>query len=138
MLRVLIGLIKGLVVGGGVGYGLLRLGVDGVLVTYAGCALVGALVGVVCGRAPWRSETIWTPVVKAIVGGLIGLGLAFVGTRFLPEQKLAVQGLGTLDTHGAPLLAVAVGALYGIFVEVDDGGAGRTEKKSAARPLPPH
>jgi hypothetical protein len=131
MVRVLIGLIKGSIVGGGVGYGLLRLGASGGLLAYVGCVAVGALVGLVCGRAPWRSDTIWTPIVKMVVGGLIGLGLAFVGTRFLPDATLHLQGVD-VGTRSAPFLALAVGVLYGIFVEVDDGGG---KPESAPRQL---
>ena len=117
MLRVVLGLIKGLVVGGGVGYALLALdlGESGPL-AYLACGLVGALVGVICGRAPWRSETIWTPVVKAIVGSIIGVGLCAVGSHFLPEFAFpAIQGK-KIGTHDASFLAVAIGVLYGIFV----------------------
>jgi hypothetical protein len=129
-MRAILGLIKGGVVGGDIGYALYASGADGGVVTYAACALVGALVGIVCGRAPWRSDTIWTPVVKAIVGGLIGAGLAAAG-RYLPEATLPkVQGI-SLGTHGAPFLAAAVGVLYGIFVEIDDGGS-RPDKERAA------
>lgn len=135
MLRALIGLIKGLIVGGGVGYGLLQLGASGAVAAYAGCALVGALVGIVCGRAPWKSETIWTPIVKMIVGGLIGVGLCALGRHVIPDARVAVIGGEELRSGGAPLLAAAVGVLYGVFVEVDDG---KVEKdKEPPRPTLP-
>jgi hypothetical protein len=132
MLRALIGLIKGLIVGGAVGYGLIELGAVAGIAAYAGCIVVGALVGVVCGRAPWRSETIWTPVVKAIVGGLIGLGLCALARHVpLPETRLfAFHGVD-LRAGDAPVLAVVVGALYGMFVEIDDGGRSDKEKAPA-------
>jgi hypothetical protein len=42
--------------------------------------------------------------------------------------------LGT--THG-PLLAAAVGALWGLFVEVDDGGkSDKDDEKKEAKTLP--
>ena len=135
MVRVILGLVKGLLVGGGVGYLLLYLGVDSVGVrAYAACALVGALVGVIAGRPPWRAETIWTPVVKALFGGVVGAGLCFVGS-FLPEKKLpSIANLGELPLRGAAFLSAAVGVIYGIFVEVDDGGSADAEKKAAAAP----
>src|SRR5262249_10307124 len=95
---------------------------------YLACALAGALVGVIAGQPPWRAETIWTPVIKMVVGAAIGAGLCFVGFRFLPDPQFTVSGL-TLGLHSAPVLAPAVALLYGIFVEVDDGNAG---KKAAA------
>ena len=135
MLRAIVGLIKGLVVGGGVGFGLWKLGGGDISIfTYAACALVGALVGVVCGRAPWRSETIWTPVVKAIFGGIIGLGLCFVGQRFLPDRNFLTISGEALKFPDGSVLAVAIGALYGMFVEIDDGGKTDANDKASDKP----
>ena len=127
MLRVIFGLIKGAIVGGGIAYLSLRLGMAEAAWAYLACALVGAIVGVVAGQPPWRAETIWTPVIKMLVGAIIGAGLCFVGFRFLPNPSFHVAELGELSLHSAPLLAPIIGILYGIFVEVDDGG----EKKAA-------
>lgn len=135
MVRVIVGLIKGVIVGGGIAYGLLRLGLGSWFWAYVGCALVGALVGVVAGKAPWKAETIWTPVLKMVVGAGIGAGLAALGLRVLPERSFAVHGLGDIALASAPVLSIAVGALYGMFVELDDGGdKGEPEKpKKQAR-----
>lgn len=137
MQRVLFGLLKGLVIGGGAGYLLLHLGWTSSIPAYLACAVVGALVGLLCGRLPWKSETIWTPVVKMIVGSLIGAGLCALGLKFLPEMKLPLGFApgGQIVTNTAPVLAVLVGALYGIFVEVDDGG-NRPEADKSAKALP--
>ena len=124
MLRVIVGLIKGAIVGGALGYGAWYLGWTGGVSAYLACALAGALVGVIAGRAPWRAETIWTPVIKMIVGALIGAGLCFVGFRFLPDPQLKIAGL-ELGLHSATVLAPAIAVLYGIFVEVDDGNSGK-------------
>ena len=141
-MRVIIGLVKGLIVGGAVGYGLLRLGWTSGALAYVACAIVGALVGVVAGRAPWKAETIWTPVLKMIVGAGIGVGLAALGTHFGPDSEVYVKPLQTGLEHvpfrSGPILAPIIGALYGLFVEWDDGGAKKDapakkpeEKKSA-------
>src|SRR3954467_756986 len=119
MVRVILGLVKGLLVGGGVAYLLASHQLNSTFYAYAACALVGALVGVIAGKPPWRAETIWTPVVKALVGGLVGSGLCFVGRKFLPDLTTTIAGVG-LQLRGATVLATAVGVLYGIFVEVDD------------------
>jgi hypothetical protein len=129
VVRAIVGLVKGLLVGGGIGYGLVALGWTGAVWVYLACALVGALVGVVCGRAPWRSETIWTPVVKMIVGAIIGVGLCALGRRFVPDVHLATVQALDLRTTGGTFLAATIGVLYGVFVEIDDGG--RTEKEAA-------
>lgn len=127
--RALLGLLKGLLVGGAVGYGLLRLGVHGGVLAYLGCAVTGALVGLICGRAPWRAETIWTPVLKMIFGMLVGAGLYALGSRFLPGLHFSVQNVGDLALREGALLAPAIGLLYGLFVEVDDGGQAERDKK---------
>jgi hypothetical protein len=125
-MRVIIGLVKGLIVGGAVGYGLLRLGWTSGALAYVACAIVGAIVGVVAGRAPWKAETIWTPVLKMIVGAGIGVGLAALGTHFGPNSEVYVKPLQTGLEHvpfrSGPILAPIIGVLYGVFVEWDDGG----------------
>lgn len=128
MLRAIIGLVKGLIVGGGIGFALLKLGWEGSFWAYVGCALVGALVGVVCGRAPWKSETIWTPVVKMIVGAIIGGGLCALGRHFLPDAALPKVQDVALTIRSGSFLAAAIGVLYGMFVEIDDGGKAAAEK----------
>ncbi len=122
MVRIIVGLIKGAIVGGGIAYGLLRLGFLSPFWVYLACALVGAVVGVVAGRAPWKAETIWTPVLKMVVGAGIGAGLAALGLKFMPEQTFNIAGVGELSLASAPVLSAAVGVLYGMFVELDDGG----------------
>jgi hypothetical protein len=137
-MRVIIGLIKGLVVGGAVGYGLLRLGWVSPVLAYLGCAIVGAVVGVVAGRAPWQADTIWTPVLKMVFGALVGVGLAALGVHFGPSIDVFIKplhaGLDTVPFRSGPILAPIVGVLYGIFVEWDDGGA---KKPAPAKPKAP-
>ena len=123
MLRVLLGIIKGGLVGGLVGYGLWYVKIPSGVLAYAACAVVGALVGLVAGRAPWKAETAWTPVVKMIVGAVIGGGLAALGFHFVPATTFTVPKLGELSLASGPVLALGIGMLYGIFVEVDDGGS---------------
>jgi hypothetical protein len=123
MLRVLVGLIKGGLVGGGIGYGIRHLGLGGGPISYLGCALVGAVVGVVAGRAPWRAETLWTPVVKMVVGALIGAGLCAAGLHLLPDRSFTLPEVGQVGLRSSEALALLAGVLYGVFVEVDDGGA---------------
>ena len=134
-MRVIVGLVKGLIVGGAVGYGLLRLGWTSGALAYVACAIVGALVGVVAGRAPWKAETIWTPVLKMIVGAGIGVGLAALGMHFGPDSEVFVKPLQTGLEHvpfrSGPIMAPIIGVIYGIFVEWDDGGAKKDAKKPA-------
>jgi hypothetical protein len=136
MVRLLSGIAKGLIVGAAVGAGAYVLGIkDGVLL-YAVYGLVGALCGLVCGRPPWRQETLWTSALKAMFGFVVGAGLYYGATRLLGGFQLSIA------THfGAPaapltqvpyLLGPSIGLLYGAFVEVDDGGPAKP-----AKALPP-
>jgi hypothetical protein len=134
-MRVIVGLIKGLIVGGAVGYGMLRLGWTSGVLAYLACAIVGALVGVVAGAAPWKAETIWTPVLKMVVGAAIGVGLAALGLHFGPDVEVYIAPLKTGVEHvpfrSGAVLAPIIGVLYGIFVEWDDGGAKKTPPPAA-------
>lgn len=133
--RALIGLLKGLLVGGGVGYGLLMLGLVTGVVPYLAAGLVGALTGLVCGRAPWRAETIWTPILKMVFGLGVSVGLYALGSRYLPSLALGTP-LGALALNGGPVLAPAIGGLYGLLVEVDDGGAGERDQLPGRKAQP--
>jgi hypothetical protein len=141
--RALFGLLKGLLVGGAIGYCLLKLGNPENFLIYLCCGIVGAVVGVICGRAPWHAETIWTPIIKMIFGFAAGAGLFALGHRFLPGLTIPLQGFAPaakLNTGG--LLAPLIGGLYGLFVEVDDGGSSgsspkpKTPAKAKAKALP--
>ena len=136
-MRVIIGLVKGLIVGGAVGYGLLRLGWTSGALAYVACAVVGAVVGLVAGRAPWKAETIWTPVLKMVVGAGIGVGLAALGVHCLPDASVYVKplqtGLENVPVRSGPILAPIIGVLYGVFVEWDDGA---TKKDGAPKSAP--
>jgi hypothetical protein len=139
MLRVLLGILKGGIVGGAVGLLATRLGLGDGITGYAVYGVVGFLVGIVCGKAIWRQETLWTPVLKGVVGVVVSLGLTWGARKLLGDFKLSfVTELGAPDAPVASvplLLAPLVGIAYGIFVEVDDGdrkGTGSNEKKPTA------
>jgi hypothetical protein len=130
LIRLLLGLVKGGIVGAAAAFGLHALGLTSGLFAYLSCAAVGAVVGLVAGQAPWRADTIWTPVLKMLVGAAIGAGLCAAGMKAIPEINIA----SGLTTHSAPILAGLTGLLYGMFVEIDDGGPKKTE---ATAPAPP-
>ena len=130
--RALLGLIKGALIGGAIGYCLLKLGNPSGVLVYLCCGIVGAVVGLLCGRAPWRAETIWTPVLKVLFGFGIGAGLYALGHRFAPGLTLTIQGFTEpTSLRSGATLAPVIGMLYGLFVEVDDGASVAASK---ARP----
>jgi hypothetical protein len=122
--RALLGLLKGALIGGAIGYCLLKLGNPSGVLVYLCCGIVGAVVGLLCGRAPWHAETVWTPILKVLFGFGIGAGLYALGHRFAPPMSLSIQGLGEpTSLRSGATLAPLIGMLYGLFVEVDDGAS---------------
>lgn len=132
--RMLVGLVKGVLVGGLLGGGLWYLETGGNLesteATFAWLrwplyGVIGLLTGVVAGRPPWAKGAWVTSIVKAIVGFGLGVGLFFLVSSFL-----------SMDLWGRALttwyfgFGAAVAALYGIWVEVDDGGKDDDKKKA--------
>jgi hypothetical protein len=137
MLRVVFGLIKGGVIGAAVGFGVWKLGLPAGALTVAGYAVVGALVGALVGKPLWRQETIWTSILKSVFGAALAVGLYFGARKLLGDTHLAfATGLGAPDKPLVDLpflLGPVIGALYGIFVEVDDNSGGAP---AAAAPRP--
>jgi hypothetical protein len=128
MLRLTTGVLKGLLAGAAVGVGAYMLGITGGFLLYVVYGAVGALVGLICGKPPWRQETLWTPFLKAAFGFAIGAGLYYGWNRLLGgfQLPLATQ-LGAPAapmSHVPYLLGPVIGVIYGAFVEVDDGGKG--------------
>ena len=140
MLRIVLGVLKGGILGGGVGYLATRAGIAGGVLAWGVYALVGALVGVVCGRAPWRHETIWTPILKAFFVLLVGMGLYFGARKLLGGVHLPLSFLPTSATRPIPevpaILGPLIGILYGVFVEIDDRSGGKPGTGSAAPSSP--
>lgn len=142
MLRLIIGLVKGIVVGGAVGYGAYAAGLDGSFhwVTYGA---VGALVGLIAGRPVWshlrdRSSTVWTAVIKAIFGCGVAVGLYALVAKAWGGFELAIPQLeaGPRLIQDWPfVLGAGIGGLFGAFTEWDDAPpAGEKRKKSKDKP----
>jgi hypothetical protein len=136
MLRVVLGLLKGGLVGAGVGFVAWKLGIAAGAAALIAYGVVGAAAGLIAGRPPWKQETIWTSLLKAIVGFGVGVAL-FIGARkLLGGAHLAfATGLGAPDKPLVEipfLLGPVIGAIWGILVEVDDGaGSGKNAKGAA-------
>jgi hypothetical protein len=124
MVRLLLGLIKGALIGGALGFGAQRLGLTGAW-GYVLYGVVGGAVGLLVGRPFWShlvdsQSTIWTAMLKAIFGFGVGAGLYALARHVAPDPELALMG----ETHRLSdwpfLLGAAIGALYGAWVELDD------------------
>ncbi|HEY4182368.1 MAG TPA: hypothetical protein VGM90_36295 [Kofleriaceae bacterium] len=137
MLKLLVGILKGAVIGAALGYGANRLGWDSFWLTYG---LIGAIVGLFVGKPIWRllldkDATMWVSILKSAFGFGIGVGLWALVTKAL-HLHLAVDAIPTA-THNVflwgPSLGGAIGAVYGGFVELDDAiGDGDKNKAKAA------
>ena len=153
--RLLFGLVKGLVVGGLVGFALAKAGfvAPGAIVAYLSASMTGVLVGLIAGKPIWAKDAKIEAGMKAVVGALIGAGLLWAVRRWLGQIPMPVS-LGTLTASNSSLHETlsygsvgglsltslpVVGAVLGAFYDVDNtpGGDVAAEKKdtsSAAAP----
>jgi len=139
MLRVVLGLLKGAVIGGGLGWVALKLGVGGGAAGFLTYALIGGLVGMICGKPPWRQDTFWTSAIKGLVGVGVGIGLFMLGRKLLGGLHVSLPAaLGAPPDRSIAELPVIlgplVGAIWGGIVEVDDGGGKAADKDKGKAP----
>jgi hypothetical protein len=136
MVRVLLGILKGGVIGGAVGFAATQVGLGSGGAAWLVYGVVGFLVGIICGKAIWRHDTLVTPLLKGIVGFGLGAGLYWLAGKALGNvaAPFATPYFTTSDKIAAIplLLGPVIGILYGIFIEVDDG-----ERKKAAEATKP-
>lgn len=135
MTKLLVGILKGAVIGGALGYGAYALaqatGFGNPWLTYG---LIGAFVGLLVGKPIWslirdKNTTSVIAILKAAFGFGVGCGLyALVSRAWGPTWM--ISGYNVLDW--SPTLGGAIGALYGGFVELDD--AIETAPTPARRP----
>lgn len=126
VIKLLIGLLKGAILGAAVGYGAFAIGAEGTLawITYG---VIGALVGLFVGRPIWalitdKNATSFAAILKAVAGFGVGIGLYALARKFanvdlslsfLAEQPRALHAW-------QPLMGAAVGAVWGGIIELDD------------------
>lgn len=135
MIKLVVGILKGAVIGGAVGYGAFALGnatgFDSPWLTYG---VIGALVGLIAGRSFWslmrdKNATTWVAILKSAFGFGIGCGLYALLAKAWNPSALYVSGY---DIFTWPVtLGGAIGAVYGGFVELDDA-IGDDKKPAAA------
>jgi len=144
VLKLLLGMLKGLVIGAGVGYGAFALGLDGAFhwITYGA---IGALVGFLVGKPIWsllfdKNATSVIGLLKAIFGFGVGCGLyAVVAKVWGGGPELALTMLSEEPRRlqdWQPLLGGAIGAIYGGFVELDDSVDDKSKAAKGSKALP--
>jgi len=142
VVKLLLGLLKGAVIGAGIGYGAYALanatGFGNPWLTYG---VIGAFVGLFVGRPLWslirdQSSTTVTALLKAAFGFGIGCGLYAIVAKAWSPSAWDVGGVNVFAWP--PTLGGAIGAIYGAFVEIDDAvgddAKGRDEKKQLPKP----
>jgi hypothetical protein len=126
--RLIFGLVLGLIVGVVLAAGLVRLGQasfadgGGVIVAYLAAAAAGALTGMIAGKPIWASGAKVEGGLKALFGGLMGVGAMFAlrqwGTGFDVNLSLVGGGgpspVGELPAASLPLIAAVLGGLFGL------------------------
>ena len=141
MVKLILGMLKGLVLGAGIGYGAYTLGLGGAFhwITYG---LVGAVVGLLVGRPLWslifdKNATTATGMLKAIFGFGVGVGLYALVAKVWGGFDLSLNGETHLVQDWQPIFGGLFGAIYGGFVELDDSvGDGKSKTAAAAKELP--
>jgi len=122
--KLLVGILKGAVIGGALGYGAYALGQStGFVNPWIIYGLIGAIVGLFVGRPIWslirdKDSTSVIAILKSVFGFGIGCGLyALVAKVWNPSLAIS-----TIENVFAwpPTLGGAIGAVYGGFVELDD------------------
>jgi hypothetical protein len=135
VVKLLIGMVKGLVIGGAIGYGAYALGLGGGFnwVTYGA---VGAMVGLLVGRPLWslimdKNGTTVVSMLKAIFGFGVGCGLYALVAKVWGGFNVELSGVTRNVYDWQPILGAAIGGVYGGFVELDDSVDDKAKKKLA-------
>src|SRR6478609_3692395 len=92
--RLLIGIVKGLLVGGLVGFALAKLGFAApmAVIAYLAAAVTGVLIGLIAGKPIWAKDAKIEAGMKAFVGALLGAGLMYAVRRWLTMPLPFVLG----------------------------------------------
>lgn len=132
--RLLIGIIKGLVVGALVGVAFAKLGFATPLpvVAYLGAAAAGVLVGLIAGKPIWAKDAKIEAGMKALIGALLAAGLMYAARRFL--TMTLPFALSPFFEQGVPIGATAVSSLAAVAALL--GGFYEADNDEAAAPPP--
>lgn len=130
--RLLLGLVKGLLIGGAIGagahFGLRWTSATGLL-AYLLAMGSGATAGILGGKPPWRQETWIETVLKAVAGLGIGALVYWITSTWaafgIPFALPSVEA-GTPWTSVPLLVSTAIGVLFGTLVELDNTDDGAT------------
>jgi hypothetical protein len=140
VVKLLVGLLKGAVIGAAIGYGAAQIGFGDGAAAWLTYGVVGVLVGLLVGRPLWSlikdaGATTWVSVLKAAFGFGVGCGLyALIAKVWAPSFQIAGY-----SAMWSPFVGGAIGAVYGGFVELDDaiGGPALDSDKAKSKQTVP-
>jgi hypothetical protein len=146
VLKLLVGILKGAVIGGALGYGAFALGqATGFGNPWLTYGLIGAIVGLFVGKPIWslirsKESTTWIAVLKAVFGFGLGCGLYAIVAKVWGGSWY-IEALAQDVFAWPPTLGGAIGAVYGGFVELDDAigddkSAAKNDEKKNPKQLP--
>jgi hypothetical protein len=125
--KLFVGVLKGAIIGGALGYGAFALeDATGFVSPWLTYGVIGALVGLFVGRPIWsllrdKNATAWVSILKAGFGFGVGCGLyAIVSRLWHPSVIVDVAGKNLNFFDWQVTMGAAIGAIYGGFVELDD------------------
>ena len=154
LVRLVVGLLKGVLVGAAVGYGLVAAGMatPPAAVIYVAAGVCGVLTAMIAGKPVWAKEARIEVMMKAVAGMLLGPAILFALRRFvqlpLPADLLAaLPGLEAtkgaelgLSTFSMTSLSIVSAILAGFFdadnqpaAESGDGAKQRIAEASSGR-----
>jgi hypothetical protein len=129
----LLGLAIGIVLGGGIAYGLFKVLPDAMSggLGYVFAAVTGVLVGLVAGKPIWAKGALIEAGLKATIGAALACGILF-GIRFLHLDIPAIADIPSaeLGRHAITSLT-SIATLLAVFYEIDNSGSGEDDSKNA-------
>jgi hypothetical protein len=141
--RLFVGIVKGLMVGALLGFGLVKLGwaVPGAVVAYLAAAVAGVVVGLIAGKPIWAKDAKIEAGTKAFVGALLSLGLMAAARHWLTmEVPIPLGSLVPADHHASLTLGgfamtslAAIAGLLGGFYEADNDASGEEAAPSSSK-----
>ncbi len=135
--RLLLGLVKGVLVGGLLGFLLLKLGLasPGPLVAYLGAAVVGVVVGLIAGKPIWSEGGKIEAGLKAGFGALLAAGLMWATRSLLGGVGLGWAGLpgATLGGYAITSLSLVAAVLAG-FYDADNTPSAEPDSAEKGQP----
>lgn len=134
--RLLVGLGKGLLVGGALALLLIYgagLSAFGAGLAYLMAAVTGVVTGLIAGKPIWADDARIEAGLKAVVGALVGAAVMFGLRKWVGVSvDLGAFGQGVLGELPLTSLPV-IATLLALFYELDNSGGDGGEKKQGAQ-----